>query len=135
MRMRLLKKISTYFPKRDELLLRFVLALPNASRMGFASRIFSSTPPSDSATSARYFKQNFVHTVLPAPDSPLITTDCAVFSVIPSRRFLYASDAVMKTCGGMIRFPRFAYFSMIAGVYKGRRLNGLTAMRIVPTFV
>ena len=35
------KRTSTYRPKRDELLLRVVLAFPNASRIGLVSRIFS----------------------------------------------------------------------------------------------
>ena len=37
----LLKKTSMYFPKRLELSLRIVLALPNASSSGLASRIYS----------------------------------------------------------------------------------------------
>ncbi len=34
--------ILTYLPNRDELLLRTVLALPNASRIGLQDRILSS---------------------------------------------------------------------------------------------
>lgn len=63
-------------PKREELLLRTVCALPNASRMGLAWSIcFSRVPkvfdePSD-ATAARYWMTFFVFSVFPAPDSPL----------------------------------------------------------------
>lgn len=38
-----LKLMSIYFPKRDELLLRFVLALPKASRIGFVDTSLSFT--------------------------------------------------------------------------------------------
>ena len=41
------KLIVINLPKRDELLLRRVLALPNASRIGFAARICCSRVPED----------------------------------------------------------------------------------------
>lgn len=40
------KKMRMNFPKRDELLLRIVCALPNASRIGLAWRICLSSRPS-----------------------------------------------------------------------------------------
>lgn len=40
------KKMRMNFPKRDELLLRIVCALPNASRIGLAWRICLSRSPS-----------------------------------------------------------------------------------------
>ena len=57
--------------KREELLLRRVLALPKLSRIGLARSTCCSTPLVEPATSARYCKINFVASVLPAPDSPL----------------------------------------------------------------
>lgn len=60
-------------PNLELLLLRVVFALPNASRMGLASRIFCSIEPAETATeSHRYRKRYFVLSVFPAPDSPLI---------------------------------------------------------------
>ena len=65
-----------YLPKRDELLLRTVVALPNASSTGFdwISRSFTecSWPrlkrsPDTAATYSMIF---FAASVLPAPDSP-----------------------------------------------------------------
>lgn len=66
------------FPNRDELLFLSVLAFPNASRIGLLMRIRSSGPTVDvePAISAMYCRHCFVHSVFPAPDSPLITIDC-----------------------------------------------------------
>ena len=55
------KKMRTNFPKRDELLLRIVCALPNDSRIGFACRICRSSSPSllgatESSSAARPLK-------------------------------------------------------------------------------
>ncbi len=44
--------MPTHFPNRDELSLRRVLALPNPSRIGFAIKIFPSTPVLDPAIAA-----------------------------------------------------------------------------------
>lgn len=67
-----LKKTSTYFPNRLELSLRMVLALPNDSSRGFASRIWSViTLVPDLLTAARYCITSFVLSVFPAPLSPL----------------------------------------------------------------
>ena len=63
-------------PKRDELRLRTVCALPNASSVGFALNIACSTPyvehePAVKVTNWRIF---FVASVLPDPLSPEIIT-------------------------------------------------------------
>lgn len=67
------------FPNRLELLLWAVLALPNASRTGPALRMVCSTPEPwepfcDSAV--KWCNRKLVLSVLPEPDSPLITTHC-----------------------------------------------------------
>lgn len=68
-----LKLMSIYFPKRDELLLRFVFALPNASRIGFVCKSLSLTLstlsmcPEAAAMNCRTF---FDASVFPEPDSP-----------------------------------------------------------------
>ncbi len=49
----LLNQISMYFPNRDELLLRRVLALPHPSRIGDALRIFAWMPVEEPAMKAR----------------------------------------------------------------------------------
>jgi hypothetical protein len=48
-----------------------VFAFPKLSNTGFARRIFSSTPFTDPAISAKYASTCFVASVFPAPDSPL----------------------------------------------------------------
>ena len=68
--------IPVNFPKRLELLLRRVLALPKASRMGLASRtLFSSSSIVPTApeplTAARNLMTCLQLSVFPAPDSPL----------------------------------------------------------------
>jgi hypothetical protein len=85
-------------PKRDELLLRTVFALPNASSTGFVRTICSSNDGCEEAsyayiwhfiitpfeatafvwlapTIAKYDITFFVFSVLPAPDSPVINID------------------------------------------------------------
>lgn len=88
-----LKKICVYLPKRDELSLRTVVALPKLSSSGEASRICSVTsdeedrdpaPPPDEVppgillllTAARYCIMSLVASVFPAPLSPLMMTTC-----------------------------------------------------------
>ena len=67
-----LKKTSIYFPNLLELSLRIVLAFPNDSRSGLASRICSVIVLlPDLFTAARYCMISLVASVLPAPDSPL----------------------------------------------------------------
>uniref|UniRef100_A0A2M4DC77 Putative secreted protein n=1 Tax=Anopheles darlingi TaxID=43151 RepID=A0A2M4DC77_ANODA len=77
-------------PKRELLLLRVVLALPNASRMGFASRIFCSIGPAVALVSHRNLSRYLVLSVLPAPDSPETMIDCDIFSTRMSRIALSA---------------------------------------------
>jgi hypothetical protein len=68
----LLKNTSMYFPNLLELSLRIVLAFPNDSNNGFASRICSVIRLLPFLlTAARYCITNFVASVLPAPLSPL----------------------------------------------------------------
>lgn len=81
----LLNMISMYLPKREELSLRVVLALPKASMMGLVARICSSVSliesilplrlPGLSGDSrvAKYLIMYLALTVLPAPDSPETT--------------------------------------------------------------
>jgi len=89
-----LKKICVYLPKRDELSLRTVVALPKLSSRGEASRICSVTSDEEEdeleaagceptvrlffllLTAARYCMMSLVASVLPAPLSPLIITTC-----------------------------------------------------------
>ena len=61
-----------YFPNRDELSLRVVLALPMASMMGFEAKTFFSICVSvcDPPTEAKYRMAYLAETVFPAPDSP-----------------------------------------------------------------
>ena len=60
------------FPNRELLLFRVVLALPKASKMGLAFRIFcSKVPPAEvPKLSHKYLRMYFVDSVFPAPDSP-----------------------------------------------------------------
>lgn len=62
-------------PKRLLLALRVVLALPRASKMGLAAITRLSTAPRDPPTVAKNLRAYLADTVLPAPDSPLTTTD------------------------------------------------------------
>lgn len=64
-------------PKRDELLLRIVCALPKASMIGFAWIIFSSRllASPEAEMLAKYWMTRLVFSVLPAPDSPVIRID------------------------------------------------------------
>lgn len=67
--------MSMYLPKRDELLLRLVFALPNASRIGFVCSNLSFTDstllmcPEAAAMNCKTF---FDASVLPEPDSPWV---------------------------------------------------------------
>src|SRR3954447_26652051 len=76
--------ISMYFPKREELSFLVVLALPNASMIGFVARIASSVllmaswpfltlVLSGDSLVAKYRMMYFALTVFPAPDSPETT--------------------------------------------------------------
>lgn len=71
--------MRTNLPKRDELLLRIVWALPNASRIGLVAMIWSarsgcSSPivGNEEEEEARNWMTRFVFSVLPAPDSPVM---------------------------------------------------------------
>ena len=64
--------ISIYFPNLLELWFFIVLALPNDSRRGVASRSCSVTTEClEAFTLARYWDNSFTLSVLPAPLSPL----------------------------------------------------------------
>jgi hypothetical protein len=70
-----LKCTSRYFPNRDELSLRTVLALPKLSNRGEASSICSVIRlEGDLFTAAKYCITSFVDSVFPEPLSPEITT-------------------------------------------------------------
>ena len=101
--------ISMNFPKRDELSLRTVLALPNVSRIGLdwstcCSTVRFSSPPLAPAPGeaacpprkARKFMMSLLVSVLPAPLSPLISTDWEWPSL---HIFRYALSAMAYTCG------------------------------------
>lgn len=73
-----LNSSSRYFPKREELLLRRVFALPNDSSRGLVARTMSlvcwmdeSEPPE---ALAMYCIIRFAASVFPAPDSPEMIT-------------------------------------------------------------
>ena len=107
------KCTSMNLPKRLELLLRSVFALPNASSSGFAWSTFASTFCSEPATSARYERQCFVASVLPAPLSPEIRI---AWSALSSAIALCAAAATWKTCGAMRLLPGRWYSFIVAGV-------------------
>lgn len=77
--------------KREELSLRTVLALPNASRTGLVWTTWSSREPFfwvgssaflvEAPTVAKYAITFFVFSVFPAPDSPVINMDWFSLSV------------------------------------------------------
>uniref|UniRef100_A0A6B0U5G8 Putative secreted protein n=1 Tax=Ixodes ricinus TaxID=34613 RepID=A0A6B0U5G8_IXORI len=70
----LLKWMSMYLPNLLELSLRIVLAFPNASKIGLASRICCSIQECCPLMAAKYCRISFVLSVLPAPLSPLMMT-------------------------------------------------------------
>jgi hypothetical protein len=76
-----------------------VCALPNASISGEVARTRSSSMAVDDwpcvAANARYCRNFFAVSVLPAPDSPEMTTLCERESIRP----LYDAAATPNTCG------------------------------------
>ena len=72
-----------YLPNREELSLRIVFALPNASRIGFdcksRSRTFAALPVL-TELAARKYRIFFEASVFPAPDGDLIgvVLNCSV---------------------------------------------------------
>jgi len=65
------------FPKRDELLLRDVLALPKLSKMGVEpSTCWLTCPSRPPPRTVRNERTIFAVSVLPAPLSPEMTIDC-----------------------------------------------------------
>ena len=93
----LVKSSWTNLPKRELLSLRTVCAQPNDSMIGFAPTTRScSVDDDDDATCVRYASRNLAVSVLPAPDSPVITmawsTPCAIILV-------YARAAISYACG------------------------------------
>ena len=67
-------QIRMNFPNREELSFLMVLAFPNASKIGLASKICCSIQECFPLIAAKYCKMSFVLSVLPAPDSPEMTT-------------------------------------------------------------
>jgi len=66
-----------HLPKRDELLFITVLALPKASSTMPDSSAASVVTPTLPLTVARHDMHSLVVSVLPAPLSPEMSTDCA----------------------------------------------------------
>lgn len=63
-------------PKREELLLRTVLAQPKHSMMGFVPKTrVCKSPPDWALTAAKYCRRILAVSVLPEPDSPEMMTD------------------------------------------------------------
>lgn len=85
------RKNKERLTKREELSLRTVLALPNASRTGLVCTTWSSREPFfwevssaflvEAPTVAKYAITFFVFSVFPAPDSPVINMDWFSLSV------------------------------------------------------
>ena len=97
-----LNLISVHLPKREELLLRVVLALPKASISGLllstcCSRLSVFSPSLAPAicarpdASARNCSTSFMVSVFPAPLSPLMTT---AWSLKSAMRLAYALSAM-----------------------------------------
>lgn len=77
--------MSMYFPNRLELSFLFVLALPNASKMGLEKINLSlhfSTSPLWSVTSAMYWRTFLEASVFPEPDSPKYLTKINTFKLV-----------------------------------------------------
>lgn len=85
------------FPNLELLLLRVVFALPNASKIGLASKIFCSTGPAAAIEWHRYFNRYLVDSVLPAPDSPETIIDCDILKTLIS---LIALSAIICCARG-----------------------------------
>ena len=129
--------ITRYLPKRDELLLRTVFALPSDSRTGFVRKMSSLRCSRPAAVPARQIRKCirclFV-SVLPAPDSPATRSDC---DCLLSRMCTNDISATAKMCGS--RFVRGAslYLAIISSPYRSLGpsagvtvLNGLRTRRI-----
>lgn len=82
---------SMNLPNRELLLFRVVFALPNASKIGLASRILRSIGPAAANEWHRYLRIYFVLSVLPAPLSPDTIIDCDTFNTRISRIALSAT--------------------------------------------
>ena len=128
------KCTSIHLPKREELLLRTVLALPKASSTGFAASSLSCMLPSElPAASAKNLRQCLVASVLPAPDSPEMMM---LWSRRSPRRPRYAEAAVWNTCGSEASPGVELRCSVTcSGVYTLMRLKGLSATRMEPMLV
>ena len=121
-----------HLPKRDELLLCTVFALPKASSRMPLSSADSVDLPLDPEISARHDMHSFVVSVFPAPDSPEMSTDCAD----PVRIIaMYADSPTRKTCGGMLSSSRSFMFAKFSAEHDATFLYGLTATTIGPIAV
>ena len=121
------KWTAHHLPKRLELLLYTVFALPNASSTIPLSRHFSVIAPLEPEISARHDIAIFVVSVFPAPLSPEIRIDCAPS---PSTSEAYAVAAVFETCGGVSSSTTFVYVEQSSSF-----LYGLIAMSTPPIAV
>mmetsp|Transcript_26578 Transcript_26578/g.84251 ORF Transcript_26578/g.84251 Transcript_26578/m.84251 type:complete len:211 (+) Transcript_26578:656-1288(+) len=146
------KLILVYLPKRDELWLRTVLALPSDSSTGddWTMRVLSasaaSLAPSDrrrpfelicpAAKATRqvmYRIRILADSVLPAPDSPDTTTDWFCRAVGGSSSARYAASAIAYWCGGVPARLLAAWNPASLGMGSG--LSGLTAISRCATYV
>ena len=129
------KCTSIHLPKREELLLRTVLALPKASRMGLADSSLSAMPAVvEPAASAKNLRHCFVASVLPAPLSPEMMMAWSLRSV---RRPKKAAAATWKMCGCVsspICVLKYCMTSSLRYTF-GIHLKGLMDTRMVPIFV
>ena len=117
--------MSICFPKRDELLLRVVFALPMGSISGLVAITRSATLAAaedvalSCVTTPRCAMHSFIASVLPAPDSPEMRTDwLRMFSCIRLNDLPISA----YTCGGSLDgvysgslLPSAAYRFMMGG--------------------
>ena len=113
--------------------LRIVLAQPNASVSGCEVWIRVSRSSVAFDTKRRYCSTKRADSVLPAPDSPLITI-AWFFPSLMSERCVAAATA--KMCGGSFSSDMLPlYLASFASVYRLMGLYGLIATSTAPFFV
>ena len=126
------KWTAHHLPKRLELLLYTVFALPNASSTIPLSKHFSVIAPLEPEISARHDIAIFVVSVFPAPDSPEIRIDCAFrVRTIPAK----AAVAIRKTCGGRSSSSSSLRDANVSPEHTRTGLYGLTTMSTGPIAV
>ena len=121
------KWTAHHLPKRLELLLNTVFALPKVSSTIPLSSAASAVLPDEPEIAVRHAIAIFVVSVFPAPLSPEIRIDCAPS---PSTSEAYAVAAVFETCGGVSSSTTFVYVEQSSSF-----LYGLIAMSTPPIAV